>query len=63
MFCPRQGPGGGGHKGRLSVLGASRSCSAGVAPFLLLRLPMPPVRWDFEAGVLRWPLLQGGKEK
>lgn len=40
MFCPRQGPGGGGHKGWLSGLGASRSCSDSLAPFLLLRLPV-----------------------
>lgn len=52
MFCPRQGPGGGGHKGQLSGLGASRSRSAGVAPFLLLRLPVPSLRWDSEAAAI-----------
>lgn len=41
MFCPRQGPGGGGHKGRLSGLGASRSCSGSLAPFLLPSYSFP----------------------
>lgn len=53
MFCPRQGPGGGGHKGWLSGLGASRCCSTALlpsysfpTPFLLLPFscwpPEPP---------------------